>query len=213
VRDRANLIDDLVADDTPVDRYRSPDSLTLIWVLCTWSFVLTATLLIGPNRSGFIKHHHSSPHFAFETLVGLMAGIAAGRTGLLLGYPYPRVGRRQLGAALGLLACWIGLHVYGLWSPALEPSMLGKRATCVLEVLVYGTPPMLAGLMILRRRACFRRFSTGAWVGAAAGAVPGLLMQLACMYDPQHILAFHLGPVAVLAVIGAALGPLVLRRI
>lgn len=33
------------------------------------------------------------------------------------------------------------------------------------------------------------------------------------VYGPQHILVFHLGPVAILALIGAPLGPMVLRRI
>ena len=49
--------------------------------------------------------------------------------------------------------------------------------------------------------------------GAAAGAIPGLIMQFACMYVPSHILAFHVGPIAVLALLGAVLGPLLLRRI
>lgn len=91
--------------------------------------------------------------------------------------------------------------------------MLGKREFCAYETFLYGTPPMLAGLLILRSRASFNRVWTGGLIGAAAGAVPGLLMQLACMYVPEHILVFHLGPAVVLAAVGAALGPLILRRI
>jgi len=48
---------------------------------------------------------------------------------------------------------------------------------------------------------------------AETGLILGLLMQLACMYLPEHALTHHVAPVAVLAALGAVLGPLVLRRI
>jgi len=49
--------------------------------------------------------------------------------------------------------------------------------------------------------------STGALLGAAAGAIPGLVMQFACMYEPTHILAYHLAPVGLLTLLGAAIAP------
>jgi hypothetical protein len=49
--------------------------------------------------------------------------------------------------------------------------------------------------------------------GAAAAAVPGLFMQLACMYDPAHILTHHLAPIGVVAALGGLLGLLVFRRL
>jgi hypothetical protein len=49
--------------------------------------------------------------------------------------------------------------------------------------------------------------------GAAAGAIPGLLMQLACLYIPSHVLIFHLAPALALALVGSLAGRLLLRRI
>jgi hypothetical protein len=91
--------------------------------------------------------------------------------------------------------------------------MLGKREGCWMQVLAFGMPPLLAGLWALRALAPLRRALAGALLGAAAGALPGLLMQAACMYVPEHILTAHIAPIAGLAAIGALLGRLVLRRI
>jgi hypothetical protein len=52
-----------------------------------------------------------------------------------------------------------------------------------------------------------------ACLGAAAGALPGLMMQLACMYEASHTLAFHLGPIGLLALVGALLGRRLLNAI
>ena len=115
--------------------------------------------------------------------------------------------------ALGGLLLWAGWYVYGLSSPSLEVSMLGKRPACFVEVLAYGVPVTLVGLLLLRRLAPLERAWTGAVVGAAAGAMPGLLMEIACMYIPAHILPFHLAPIAAVSLFGALAGRLLLRRI
>ena len=91
--------------------------------------------------------------------------------------------------------------------------MLGKRETCAREVLILAAPPLVVALWLVRRAAPLARVWTGALAGAAAAAVPGLIMQLACMYEPAHILTYHLAPIAVAAFLGALLGPLALRRL
>ena len=82
-----------------------------------------------------------------------------------------------------------------------------------LQVLLFGSPPLLLGLALLRRLAPMQRVATGALLGAAAGAIPGLLMQMACMYLPEHILSHHIAPIFLLTALGAGLGPVVLRRL
>jgi len=210
---RDQLIEELVSELEPARRFPRPAVLVLLWLAGTWAFVCTLTLLVAPFRPGAFGQLASSPHFALETLTGFAAGAASIAAGVFLGFPAGARVRRWAGVAFGLLGTWLAAHVLALWVPALEPSMAGKRAACVFEVLLYGLPPLLAGLFLLRRYATFQRALAGLLVGAAAGAVPALLMQLACMYLPEHILVFHLGPNAVLAAVGAALGPLILRRV
>jgi hypothetical protein len=91
--------------------------------------------------------------------------------------------------------------------------MLGKRPHCFVEVLIYGVPILVAGLLLLRRLAPLGRWSAGFVMGAAAGVIPALLMQLACIYIPSHILIYHIAPALAVAVLGALAGRLLLRRI
>ncbi|MDJ0847979.1 MAG: NrsF family protein [Myxococcota bacterium] len=210
---RDDLIDGLVSELEPAGPLRRPGPLTALWWAGSWIFVLGVTLAVAPMRPGALDQLLSAPRFAFETLFGAAAGLVAVWMAFALGIPGHGATRRRVAAGLGLLVLWSCAYVVGLFDPALEPSMLGKRPGCVFEVLIYGTPTLLVALALLRRLAPLERAWTGAVVGAAAGAMPGLLMQLACMYVPSHILAFHIGPVAALAAAGAALGPLLLRRV
>lgn len=211
--DRAQFIEGLVSEAKPVGPYRAPGFLALLWLAISWVSVVAVTLFVAPLRPGAFGQLIASPHFAIESLLGLLAGAVAIRTALVLGFPRAVPVRTEIIGAVALPLMWIALQTAGLWSPALDPSMAGKREFCACETLLYGTPPMLAGLWLLRRCAVFQRIWAGALVGAAAGAVPGLLMQFACMYVPEHILTHHLAPAVGLALAGAVLGPLVLRRV
>jgi hypothetical protein len=222
---RANLIRELGADLRPAPLLRKPRHLALLWGAGAWLFVVGATIAVQPLRPGVLDQLLASPRFAGETLFGLLAGglaiwvafgLLAGGLAIWVAFAVGTPGRSQrrwIALALGGLAIWASAYLYGLVSPALEPSMLGKRQICFLEVLLYGLPSLAVGLLLLRRLAPLERWSAGLLMGAAAGAMPGLLMQLGCMYVPAHILSHHLGPVVGLALLGALGGPLVLRRI
>ncbi len=90
--------------------------------------------------------------------------------------------------------------------------MAGKRSYCFVEPLLFGLPGLLIGVMALRRLWPLHGVFTGAVLGLAAGAMPALVMQFACMYIPQHIIVFHLLPGIALAGIGMLLGALLLRQ-
>jgi hypothetical protein len=212
VPSRAELIRELSRGLRPAPQLRAPRHLTLVWWLGAWIFVVAATLAVQPMRPGFLDQLLASPRFAGETLFGLLAGALAIGVAFAAGIP-GRSPRRRIALALGLLVLWGSSYVYGLVSPALEPSMLGKRQLCFVEVLLYGVPTLMVGLLLLRRLAPLERWSAGLVIGAAAGAIPGLLMPLACMYVPSHILIYHIAPILALALLGLLAGPLLLRRI
>jgi hypothetical protein len=206
------LIEEL-AGARPAPAYRSPGLLAGAWLASTWVLVALATNLAAPLRPGWLGQLGGSLQFAGEGLLGVVAGGAVIFAAVRLAFPQSAAQWPRCVLAMALLLLWGAGYVLALWFPALEPSMLGKRPFCVFEVLVYGTPPLVAGLLVLRRRAAFQRAATGALVGAAAGAVPGLIMQVACMYLPEHILLFHVAPIAALALLGAVLGRLMLPRV
>ncbi|MBW2494065.1 MAG: DUF1109 family protein [Deltaproteobacteria bacterium] len=213
MRSRSELIRKIARDPAPDARWRGPLQLALLWWFGAWIFVVAVTLAVQPMRPGFGAQLLASPRFAFETLLGVAAGGMAIGTAFALGIPGWGSTRRRIAAAMALLAFWIGMYCYGLANPALEASMLGKRPHCFVEVLIYGVPALVAGLLLLRRLAPLGRCSAGFVVGAAAGAIPALLMQLACVYIPSHILAFHIAPAFAVALIGALAGRLLLREI
>jgi hypothetical protein len=210
---RADLIDALSRDLGRPRRLRRPDSLALVWLAGSWVFVIAASHLVQGMRPGFADQLASHPRFAAETLFGLLAVGVASLMAVRLGVPGSGSPRRQVALGLGALGVWASAYVYGLVDPALPPSTLGARPACFLEVIAYGIPVAIAGLVLVRRLASLERVSTGVVLGAAAGAIPALLMEMACMYVPDHILAYHIAPVALVILVGGALGPLLLRRI
>jgi hypothetical protein len=213
VRSRSELIREISQQPAPDTRLRGPFQLALLWWCGAWIVVVAATLAVQPMRPGFIGQLLASPRFAIETLLGFTAGGVAILTAFALGIPGWGSHRRWMALCLALLAFWASTYIYGLVNPALEPSMSGKRPHCFVEVLIYGAPILAAGLWLLRRLAPLDRWSAGVATGVAAGVIPGLLMQLACIYIPSHILTFHIAPAMALALFGSLAGRLLLRRI
>lgn len=213
MRSRSELIQDLTSELTPAPRLRDSRQLALVWWVGAWIFVVVATLAMEPMRPGFAGQLLASPRFAGETVFGILAGAFAIGAAFALGIPGFGSPRRWITVSLALLVLWTSAYFYGLVDPALEPSTLGARRMCFVEVWLYGLPILIVGLLLLRRLAPLGRFGAGFVVGAAAGAIPALLMQLACMYIPAHILTYHIAPGFALAFIGGVAGLFLLRRI
>ena len=124
-----------------------------------------------------------------------------------------RPGRAAAGIAV-VLGAWLALLGFGWWHhPALEPSMIGKRELCYLEVLAQSVPLMIIGLLLVRTLYPVNGRVSGALVGAVAGIVPAWIMQMACMYIVPHGLTHHLLPIAATVTVGGLLGSwLAVRR-
>ena len=118
---------------------------------------------------------------------------------------------RRLGFALAPLAAWVAVYVVGLWHPAHPVSTLGSREHCIWQVVLFSLPTLALMLWVARRQFPLWPRTTGFLAGAAAAAIPGELMQFGCMYVPTHILAYHVGPIALSAALGALVAPLALK--
>lgn len=207
-----HLIDELSTDLEPVRRPASTGVASGVWLVLAWGIVLVLAAITGPFRPGFGEQLLSAPRFALESALALgLVGVAVAGA-FALGTPGEN-SRHLVRALLVLAGGWVGLLAIGLVAPALPPSSLGMRPVCNLQTLLFALLPFGVGVWALRRRAVLNRRLAGLCLGVAAGSLPALVMQWACMYDPAHALLFHLGPGALVAVAGAMLGPRFLPRL
>lgn len=200
---RDKLISNLSRDLAPVSPAPNINILALGWLLVSATWVVAMTHVMGPVRPGAFSQLLSEPRFLFECLLGAAAiiwvGMAAFRAAI------PAVLSKSFAAAgLVLMSLWLAQYLFGLVSPALEPSELGKRAHCYLETMIYALPVILLALFGIRRLYPLHYLRTAMMLSLAAGMLPALYMQLACMYEPLHILAFHLIPGLSMVLVGAA---------
>ena len=203
-----------LADDLPPARRLAPArTATLAWLAASALCVASLTLATGPLRPGALEQLVSKPGRTLDVLIGVVASVLAISGLARLRIPGLATGLRGSLPALMLLVAWGGLQGLELLVQPGPASTLGARPWCWLQVLLFSAPPLAAALLVARRAAPLERAWTGLLAGIGAGALSALAMQLACREGPLHALVAHLAPVLLVAVAGAALGRLILRRI
>lgn len=201
------LIAQLSRDLAPVSPAPNINNLAMVWILLSAVYVVAVTYLFGPVRPGAFSQLATEPRFLLESVLGLAAIVGTSMLAFRAAIP-GALTRQFAAAALVLMALWLAQYVIGLASPALEPSVLGKRNHCFIETMIYALPPILAGLFLIRRLYPLRFVRTAMSISLAAGMLPALYMQLACMYEPSHILALHILPGLLMVLAGAAIAAL-----
>jgi hypothetical protein len=201
------LIARLSRDLAPVSPVPNVNALSATWLSLSAIYVVLMTHLVGPIRPGAYSQLFTEPRFLLESLLGAAAitwvGMAAFRAAI------PAVLSKTFATAgVVLLSLWLGQYVFGLIDPALEPSMLGKRGHCYLETMAYSLPPIAIAVVLIRRLYPLKFIRTAMVLGLAAGMLPALYMQLACMYEPVHILGLHILPGLAMVLVGAAIAAL-----
>ena len=205
------LIDDLSKELEPVKPALNVGAVALAWVLLSAVLGVVATHLAGPARPGAFAQLLAHPRFLLESLLGVVAIAWVSVTVFRASIP---AGLTRTFAWVGgvLMSAWILQYVIGLLYPALEPSSNGVRAACYFETMAYALPPTLAAVFIVRRLYPLNFLRTAMAIGLAAGMIPALYMQFACMYEPVHILEFHILPGLVMVIAGLLLGVFMGRR-
>lgn len=174
-----------------------------LFLLGGWLTVLALTSLTGPYRPGFVSQLEASPRFLFEMILGVSISAIAGLGAIRISLPGASSATQLVGLPAAALLVWTGLYVYGLESPALEPSMLGKREHCFYETGLFALPAIIGLFLLFRRRLAINRVCAGLLIGVGATSMPAAIMQIACMYEPWHVLTHHIAPVALLGVVCA----------
>lgn len=195
------LIKSLAAQVAPVKALMNHDLLALLWLLGSVIYCLIIIHWLGPIRSNAYSQLITEPRFMLEMLAGLTAIVLTSVVAFRHTVPGALSRSAKTTASIAVLF-WIGLNIYGLVDPAIEPSSKGYRHYCAYEIFVYALPPLLIAVFLARRRLALELTNTGFGLGLAAGMIPAWYMQIACMYSPEHMLKFHLVPA--IAVAGVA---------
>jgi hypothetical protein len=132
-----------------------------------------------------------------------------------LARPGVPVRRSWLGAALPVLLVW-ALAVIAWFSAPVDarmPLVMGATwKSCAFSICLIGLPVFVAAMMALRSLAPTRPATAGAASGALAGGAGASVYALHCMELAAPFLAvWYVGGIALAMVIGALLGPRLLR--
>jgi len=207
---RENLINNLSSSLKPVKPLNLP-LVTLGWYIGAFALTIALMLMVAPFRENILTQLTTSKQFLFESILGLVSiGLLIYR-GIDLSRPSGNTSTKALILPIGLLVLWLSIYAFGYIQPALEPSHLGKRGHCSLEVLMFGLPSMVVGLYIMKRQWPILSTSSALLIGLAAGAIPQLLMQFGCMYETTHILVYHVLPGLSVGIIAALIGKLLIK--
>lgn len=204
MQNRETFIAQLSKNLTPVKRVPNANLFAITWFIVSAFYVVGVIHFFGPIRPSALSQLISSPRFLVETLLGVAAIFWVSLLAFRDAVPGALSHRFMIGGYI-LMLLWFAQYVLGLVSPALEPSTLGKRDLCVWETMIYSLPPIYLAWFLVRRFYPLHPMRTAMSLSLAAGMMPALYMQLACMYDPAHILNFHLAPGLLMVLIGAAL--------
>ncbi len=203
-----DLINSLSNDLSPVPRIWPFWNVLAVWLISSIFYVGVMILLFGPLRPGVEAQLAFPSRFSFEMLFGVAAMFCWATAAFADSVPglYPRWPIRLGWMFLGI---WLLHFIVGIVSPSLEPSMLGKREHCASEAYIYSLPPTLLMIWLQQRRYPLIPLRAAVYAAVAAATIPALAMQVACMYEPTHILANHVLPILILATcVGIAVFPI-----
>ncbi len=209
---RKNLIDTLSANLTPV-KPLNLRAVTAAWYIGAFAFAICVMLFIAPFRENTFTQLASSKQFLIESVVGLVAIALLIYRAIDLARPSGNTTHKALILPLGMLILWLGMYVYGYIQPALDPSMADKRPHCALETILIAIPSMLIGMAIIKKQWPIIPTTCAILIGLAAGAIPQLLMQFACMYETTHILLYHVVPGLCVGAIAAVLSNKLIKKV
>lgn len=206
--DRRKLVAELAADLRPIQRPGKVGFAVAAWLAVASIYSVAVIAAAGPMRPGALLSLVEYPTFAAETLLALTAVVVVAYAATRSSIPAAPASHARW--AVVLLVAWAAVYVVGLRYPAHPVSTLGERPYCIWQTVAFSLPTFALMLWMARRQFPLRPRRTAMLVGAAAASIPAAIMQFACMYVPAHILTHHLGPILVMAVVGAIVGPIAL---
>ncbi len=198
------LVRDLVLDLEPVRRLRGAGRRTVVWGGLALVLVTLGTWVLGLRPDLFQRL--ADPAYLAETGALLFVFATASTSAFQLGVPGSDGGWTQRARPVAGLLAWallVGVRHAGESSAARPLALQGLW--CVATLVALGLTPALLALVMLRRAAPLQRGWAGWCALVSAGALAMVGVQAVCgKDDAAHVLAFHVVPLVVATVAGAA---------
>ena len=186
-------------------------ALALGWGLFGATLLMALLLGVRPDLAQALR----MPMFWMKLGVPVLAALAALQLSRRLGLPGTGPGQAPLMLSALLLLAWAGAAVVLVTSTpqAWAPQVFGTTwKTCPFNIALLSSPIFVAAFWAMRGMAPTRPAQAGAAAGLLAGAAGAAVYALHCpeMAAPFLAVWYVLG-IAIPAVLGAALGPRLLR--
>ena len=207
------LIDRLATGLRPVRRLPPPGLQALLWCALAVLVIGLATALHGLRHD--LAERMALPQEQVQFLASIATGLAAALAAAMLARPDRSAGWALL--PVGPLVLWLGGLGWGCFADLgrMGPAAwaMGTSWGCVKFILLMGTPLTVALYVLLRHAGPVRPLPVLLLGGLASAALCSAGLSLFHHLDAMlMILVWHGGAVAVLVVLGWALGrPLLLR--
>jgi len=199
------LVARLIADARPVRPLWSPHTRLALWlVLQALTLGVAVEFGLRPDLGGHLRQ----PRFLFEVGTLVAAGAMVAAVALRGAVPGMASGRSTVTFSMALVSAAIVLV-------SLEPAstvrsawgFMASGAQCLLCILGFSAIPWTALFVAVHRAAPLDPQLMGAYVGAAAFLFAAAAVRIACPIDEElHLLAWHMGPIAIGAALSAVAG-------
>ena len=204
-----DLVDQLVADATPVRRLWRPEVQLLVWLAAVLPAVAFPT---SHALRDDLAQQLRTPAFLLEESAMLVAAAFLALAALRAAVPGHRSGTAlSLVAALALAFGGLpvfGKPVFGGWTPNV---FLTIGLPCLWRSFAWTLVPWALLVIAVRRAAPHGSRFTGALVGAAAWGLTFAALRLCCQTEELlHLSVFHVLPLVTGTLLSAVLGPVLL---
>lgn len=202
------LIHILAEDATPVRRLLPPERRALLWLGATMVYLVGAVFAIGlrPDVAETVR----DPRALLEIGAALATGMLAAMAAFCAACPGRPLWER--GLPLPAVILWLGVladSVLETW-PSAPSHAITMQATVagLVDLLLLSVPPALLLLAMLRRGVPIVPMVTGALAMLAAASLVAAALRFVHPEDASvTLLVWHFGPVVLLSLLGAVIGP------
>jgi hypothetical protein len=211
-KETEEMIQGLARAARPVRPLPGPHIRAAVWLVISLGYI-TAILILMPAGHNILSQL-SNPSFAIEQAATLSTGVAAAIAALITIIP----GRTPRWSALPLLPLMIWLATLAppcmreFKEIGLQAFLMPHSLWCVPAMVMFGTVPAVAMVMMIRRGAPLTPHLTAALGGLAAAGIGNVGVRLVHPEDVSVMLIVsHIGGVMALSALAAGAGRLFLN--